>query len=113
MADVAMPDATAARAYSLLHLDETVLDTVIDGTLLAATDTSSPVDVPMTIVAAGLGAGVHRRRTRRGWRTRTRPSRWCGSRARATRSTTSARPASTYLAHVEGFITARAAAARS
>ncbi|WP_169542130.1 alpha/beta fold hydrolase [Solirubrobacter soli] len=53
-ADAALPDATAARAYSLLHLDETVLDTVIDGTLLTATDVDAPVTVPMTIVAAGL-----------------------------------------------------------
>lgn len=51
--DVAFDDAIAARAYSLLHLDETVLDPVIDGTLLAATDVTAPVTVPMTIAAAG------------------------------------------------------------
>jgi hypothetical protein len=52
--DVAMADATAARAYSLLHLDAPLLDPVIDGSLLAATDVTAPVTVPMTILAAGL-----------------------------------------------------------
>jgi pimeloyl-ACP methyl ester carboxylesterase len=52
--DVAEPDAVAARAYSLLHLDEMVLDPVIDGSLLAATDVDAPITVPMTILAAGL-----------------------------------------------------------
>jgi pimeloyl-ACP methyl ester carboxylesterase len=52
--DVACPDALAARAYSLRQLDETLLDPVIDGTLLAATDVTAPVRVPMTILAAGL-----------------------------------------------------------
>src|SRR4051812_33287744 len=52
--DVAEPDAIAARAYALLHLDETVLDTVIDGSLLAATDVDAPVTVPMMVLAAGV-----------------------------------------------------------
>jgi pimeloyl-ACP methyl ester carboxylesterase len=52
--DVVTPESLAARAYALLHLDPVVLDTVIDGTLLAATDVSAPVTVPMAIVAAGV-----------------------------------------------------------
>jgi pimeloyl-ACP methyl ester carboxylesterase len=54
MDEVATSEALAARAYALLHMDPTVLDTVIDGTLLAATDVTAPVTVPMTILAAGL-----------------------------------------------------------
>jgi pimeloyl-ACP methyl ester carboxylesterase len=46
-------DALAARAYSLLHLDPEVLDTVIDGSLLASADVVSPVDVPVCVLAAG------------------------------------------------------------
>ena len=52
--DVATPESLEARAYALLHLDPAVLDTVIDGTLLAATDVESPVEVPMAILAAGV-----------------------------------------------------------
>jgi pimeloyl-ACP methyl ester carboxylesterase len=51
--EVATSEALAARAYALLHVDPAVLDTVIDGTLLAATDVTAPVTVPMTILAAG------------------------------------------------------------
>lgn len=47
------PDALAARAYSLLHLDAEVLDSVISGALLAETDVESPVDVPVCVLAAG------------------------------------------------------------
>ncbi len=57
--EVVTEEALAARAYALLHLDPTVLDTVIDGTLLAATDTVSPV------TRAGARAR-RRRRTGRG-----------------------------------------------
>jgi pimeloyl-ACP methyl ester carboxylesterase len=52
-ADLQTPDALAARAYALLHLDPAVLDTVIDGSLLAGTDVVSPVDVPVCVLAAG------------------------------------------------------------
>ena len=52
MRSVATTSALAARAYALLHLDPAVLDTVVDGTLLAATDVAAPVTVPMTIIAA-------------------------------------------------------------
>lgn len=56
--DVATEDALAARAYALLHLDAAVLDPVIDGSLLAATDTTSPISVPMLIVAADDAFGA-------------------------------------------------------
>lgn len=46
-------DALAARAYSLLHLDASVLDTVISGELLAGADVSTPVPVPVRVLAAG------------------------------------------------------------
>jgi pimeloyl-ACP methyl ester carboxylesterase len=52
--EVATSEALAARAYALLHVDPAVLDTVIDGTLLAATDLTAPVTVPMTILAASV-----------------------------------------------------------
>jgi pimeloyl-ACP methyl ester carboxylesterase len=58
MRSVATADALAARAHALLHLDPGVLDTVIDGTLLAATDTAAPVTVPMTIIAADDAFGA-------------------------------------------------------
>jgi pimeloyl-ACP methyl ester carboxylesterase len=51
--EVQTEDALAARAYSLLHLDPEVLDTVIDGSLLADTDVIEPVDVPVSVLAAG------------------------------------------------------------
>jgi pimeloyl-ACP methyl ester carboxylesterase len=46
-------EALAARAYSLLNLDPAVLDTVIDGSLLASTDVDAPVEVPVCVLAAG------------------------------------------------------------
>jgi len=51
-------EARAARGYSLAHLDLEVLDRVIDGTLLAATDTASPVAAPTFILAADDAAGA-------------------------------------------------------
>jgi pimeloyl-ACP methyl ester carboxylesterase len=51
---VQTPEALAARAHALRHLDPEVLDPVIDGSLLAAADTTSPVTVPVLIVAAGV-----------------------------------------------------------
>jgi pimeloyl-ACP methyl ester carboxylesterase len=50
--DVLTDDALAARAYALTHLDVEVLDRVTDGSVLAGTDTTSPVDVPVFILAA-------------------------------------------------------------
>jgi pimeloyl-ACP methyl ester carboxylesterase len=45
------PDALAARAYALAQVDLEVYDRVVDGSLLAGTDTSSPVTVPVFILA--------------------------------------------------------------
>jgi pimeloyl-ACP methyl ester carboxylesterase len=56
--DVLTEEALAARAYALLHLDPTVLDSVIDGTLMAATDTVSPVAVPVRVLAADDALGA-------------------------------------------------------
>jgi pimeloyl-ACP methyl ester carboxylesterase len=65
--DVLTEEAVAARAYALLHLDPTVLDTVIDGSLLAATDMVSPVSVPVRVLAAddALGAAFPTRHEQR------------------------------------------------
>jgi len=52
--DVVAPDASAARASAMLHLDPAVLDAVIDGSALAGTDTDAPVTVPALILAAGI-----------------------------------------------------------
>jgi pimeloyl-ACP methyl ester carboxylesterase len=56
--EVATEEALAARAYALLHLDPAVLDPVIDGTLLAGTDTVSPVSVPVRVLAADDALGT-------------------------------------------------------
>ena len=88
-----------------------MLDRVIDGTLLAATDTSSPVDVPMSILAAddALGAAfpsAHEARLRA-----TAPDvevvRW---RARATAIHDERAHRDEYLSHVVSFISANASA---
>jgi pimeloyl-ACP methyl ester carboxylesterase len=65
--DVVTEEALAARAYALLHLDPAVLDTVINGSLLAATDTVSPVTVPVRLLAAddALGAAFPTRHEER------------------------------------------------
>lgn len=51
------PEALASRAHALRHLDPEVLDRIIDGSALAATDTVSPVTVPVLIVGADLSTG--------------------------------------------------------
>jgi len=51
------PDALGARAHALRHLDPELLDPVIDGSLLAATDTRAPVPVPVLILAADAALG--------------------------------------------------------
>lgn len=56
--DVQTPEALASRAYALLHLDVEVLDRVIDGSLLAAADTASPVAVPVLVLAADDAFGA-------------------------------------------------------
>ncbi|HMI71485.1 MAG TPA: alpha/beta hydrolase [Solirubrobacteraceae bacterium] len=52
MGDVMTEDAIAARAEALLLMDPGVLDQAIDRSTLADTDTSSPVAVPMLVLAA-------------------------------------------------------------
>jgi pimeloyl-ACP methyl ester carboxylesterase len=56
--EVQTPEAIASRAYALLHLDLEVLDRVIDGSLLAATDTASPLAVPVLVLAADDAFGA-------------------------------------------------------
>jgi pimeloyl-ACP methyl ester carboxylesterase len=110
--DVAEPDAGAARAYALLHLDETVLDPVIDGSLLAAADVDAPITVPMTILGAGVGAAftpAHAARL-----AVSHPAIDVVTVTGAGHSIHDERDhRATYLAHVERFVTAQAAAARS
>jgi pimeloyl-ACP methyl ester carboxylesterase len=48
------PEAIAARAYALRHLDPEVLDRIIDGSCLAPLNTSAAVTVPVLIVGAGV-----------------------------------------------------------
>jgi pimeloyl-ACP methyl ester carboxylesterase len=52
MGDVMEPDAIAARAEALLLMDPGVLDQAIDRSTLADTDTTSPVTVPVVVLAA-------------------------------------------------------------
>jgi len=52
MGDVMEPDAIAARAEAQLLMDPGVLDQAIDRSTLADTDTSSPVTVPVVVLAA-------------------------------------------------------------
>ena len=104
---MATPESLAARAYALLHLDPAVLDPVIDGTLLAATDVASPVTVPMAILAAGRRAGLHRRARGAAGGVAPGRARSCGSRARATAIHDERAHRDTYLAHVEAFLAAR------
>lgn len=52
------PHALAARAYALRHLDPEVLDRVIDGSMLAPTDTAAPVAAPTLILAADEAEGT-------------------------------------------------------
>jgi pimeloyl-ACP methyl ester carboxylesterase len=52
------PDAVAARAYALRHLDPEVLDRIIDGSALAPLDTRAPVAVPVLVIAADEREGA-------------------------------------------------------
>jgi pimeloyl-ACP methyl ester carboxylesterase len=52
MGDVMEPDAIAARAEALLLMDPGVLDQASDRSTLADTDTTSPVTVPVVVLAA-------------------------------------------------------------
>ena len=52
------PEAIAARAYALRHLDPEVLDRIIDGSCLAPMDTTSAVTVPVLILGADVGSAL-------------------------------------------------------
>jgi pimeloyl-ACP methyl ester carboxylesterase len=56
--EIQTPEALKARGYALTHLDVEVLDPVIDGSLLASTDTASPPGVPVFILAADDAMGA-------------------------------------------------------
>jgi pimeloyl-ACP methyl ester carboxylesterase len=110
--EVAMPDATAARAYSLLHLDATVLDPVIDGSLLAAVDVRAPITAPMTILAAGVAPAF--RPEHAAQLAVTHPAIEVVTVEGAGHSIHDERASrAIYLAQVERFLTAQAAAAPS
>ena len=51
-------EAVTARGYALTQLDLEVIDRILDGTLLAGTDTASPVTVPTFILAADDAMGA-------------------------------------------------------
>ena len=57
MGEVMAPDALAARAEALLSMDPGVLDAAIDRSTLADTDTTSPVRVPVFLLAADDAMG--------------------------------------------------------
>ena len=97
-------DALAARAYALLHLDPEVLDTVIDGSLLADTDVVAPVDVPGLRAGRGLRAGVLRRQRGAARRRRIRACRSCASRAPGTAIHDERAFRDEYFARVEAFV---------
>jgi pimeloyl-ACP methyl ester carboxylesterase len=63
--EVVAADGTAARAFALLHLDPAVLDPIIDGSALAATDVEAAVTVPALILAAGLAPAFPAEHARR------------------------------------------------
>ncbi|WP_131831476.1 alpha/beta hydrolase [Pseudofrankia asymbiotica] len=51
-------DAVEATAFSLKHVDVRVIDAVLDGSMLAALDTSAPVPVPVLLLAADEALGA-------------------------------------------------------
>jgi pimeloyl-ACP methyl ester carboxylesterase len=57
MAEVMAQDAIAARAEAQLAMDPGVLDQAADRSTLADTDTTSPVTVPVTVLAADVERG--------------------------------------------------------
>jgi pimeloyl-ACP methyl ester carboxylesterase len=56
--DLATDDAITASAFSVKHVDVAVLDAALDGSMLAARDTSAPVSVPVFILAADAALGA-------------------------------------------------------
>jgi pimeloyl-ACP methyl ester carboxylesterase len=57
MADVMAPDAIRARAEAYLLMDPGVLEQAADRSTLADTDTTSPVEVPVMVLAADDAMG--------------------------------------------------------
>lgn len=55
--DVQTPEALASRAHALHHVDPEVFEPLIGGSLLAATDTTAPVPVPVLILAGDDAEG--------------------------------------------------------
>ncbi len=58
MGEAMAPGALAARAAALLAMDPGVLDGAADGSTLGSTDTSSPVGVPVFLLAADDARGA-------------------------------------------------------
>jgi pimeloyl-ACP methyl ester carboxylesterase len=54
----ATADAVGTGAFNVKHLDVRVLDAVLDGSMLAAVDTSAPVPAPVLILAADEALGA-------------------------------------------------------
>ena len=52
MREVLQPDAIAGMATSLMQLDATVLDPVLEGRIVKAFDASAPIPVPALVLAA-------------------------------------------------------------
>ena len=89
-------DVPLARAEALLRMDPGVLEGAIDRSTLAPTDTTSPVSVPVFLLAAGLhGLGLRRAPRRAPGDHATPTWRSSASPAPATASTTSATTAAT------------------
>jgi len=58
LGEIAHDDGVAAMGFGHRHMDVGVLDAAIDGTALAETDTASPVQAPVTILAADDARGA-------------------------------------------------------
>ncbi len=50
--ELLIADGVETMAYGMLHVDATVLDGVVEGTMVAAFDPNAPITVPVTAVAA-------------------------------------------------------------
>ena len=89
-------DVPAARAEAMLQMDPGVLEGAADRSTLAPTDTTSPVAVPVFVLAADDEKGAaFPRGTPSAWPSRTPTWRSSASPAPATASTTSATTAAT------------------
>lgn len=50
--ELLIADGVESMAYGMLHVDATVLDGVVNGTMVPAFDPNAPINVPVTAVAA-------------------------------------------------------------